>query len=84
MSDMTTDQPVSRLPKFIRRADPAVVTAFACIVLLLVVGSLYSPSFLSPEYLLQQLKVASFLGVIATGMMLGSCSARSTCPCPGR
>ena len=31
---------------------------------------LYSPSFLSPEYLLQQLKVASFLGVIATGMML--------------
>ena len=34
------------------------------------VGSLYSPSFLSPEYLLQQLKVASFLGVIATGMML--------------
>src|SRR4029077_16595772 len=26
--------------------------------------------FLSPEYLLQQLKVASFLGVIATGMML--------------
>jgi ribose transport system permease protein len=34
------------------------------------VGSLYSPSFLSPTYLLQQLKVASFLGVIATGMML--------------
>ena len=27
-------------------------------------------SFLSPEYLLQQLKVASFLGVIATGMMI--------------
>jgi ribose transport system permease protein len=36
----------------------------------LFLGSLYSPSFLSPEYLLQQLKVASFLGVIATGMML--------------
>ncbi|RUW87105.1 ABC transporter permease, partial [Mesorhizobium sp. M8A.F.Ca.ET.023.01.1.1] len=36
----------------------------------LLVGSLYSRSFLSPEYLLQQLKVASFLGVIATGMML--------------
>nr|WP_210324956.1 ABC transporter permease [Mesorhizobium silamurunense] len=58
------------MPKFIRRADPAVVTAFACILLLLLVGSLYSRSFLSPEYLLQQLKVASFLGVIATGMML--------------
>ena len=38
--------------------------------MLLLVGSLYSRNFLSPEYLLQQLKVASFLGVIATGMML--------------
>ncbi len=53
-----------------RKIDPAVATAFACIVLLLLLGSLYSSSFLSPEYLLQQLKVASFLGVIATGMML--------------
>ena len=31
---------------------------------------LFDPNFLSPEYLLQQLKVASFLGVIATGMMM--------------
>ena len=54
----------------LRGADPAVVTAFACIVLLLAFGSFYSTSFLSPEYLLQQLKVASFLGVIATGMMI--------------
>jgi ribose transport system permease protein len=53
-----------------RKVDPAAATAFACIVLLLFLGSLYSSSFLSPEYLLQQLKVASFLGVIATGMML--------------
>ena len=53
-----------------RRVDPAVATAFGCIILLLLLGSLYSPNFLSPEYLLQQLKVASFLGVIATGMML--------------
>ncbi len=53
-----------------RKVDPAVATAFGCIVLLLLVGSLYSRSFLSPEYLLQQLKVASFLGVIATGMMM--------------
>jgi ribose transport system permease protein len=59
----------TRLPGFVRR-DPAVATAFACIVVLLLVGSLYSSNFLSPEYLLQQLKVASFLGVIATGMML--------------
>jgi ribose transport system permease protein len=60
---------VARLPAFVQR-DPAVVTAFVCIVVLLLVGSLYSRNFLSPEYLLLQLKVASFLGVIATGMML--------------
>jgi ribose transport system permease protein len=59
-----------RMPGLIRRSDPAVLTAFGCIILLLLLGSLYSRSFLSPEYLLQQLKVASFLGVIATGMML--------------
>ena len=53
-----------------RKVDPAVATAFGCIILLLLLGSLYSSSFLSPQYLLQQLKVASFLGVIATGMML--------------
>ncbi len=52
------------------RVDPAIATAFAMIVLILVVGSIYSPNFLSPEYLLQQLKVASFLGVIATGMFI--------------
>jgi ribose transport system permease protein len=50
--------------------DPAIASAFGCIVLVLLVGSLYSSSFLSPAYLLQQLKVASFLGVIATGMMI--------------
>jgi ribose transport system permease protein len=60
----------ARLTAILRRADPAVATAFGCIALLLMIGSLYSTSFLSPAYLLQQLKVASFLGVIATGMML--------------
>ena len=59
-----------RFEHVLRRADPAIATAFACIVVLLLLGSLYSSSFLSPEYLLQQLKVASFLGVIATGMMI--------------
>jgi len=53
-----------------RRFDPAVAWAFGCVVLVLLVGSLYSRSFLSPDYLLQQLKVASFLGVIATGAMI--------------
>jgi len=71
MSDITGERGKERrLPKFIRRIDPAVATAFGCILLLLAVGSIYSTSFLSVEYLLQQLKVASFLGVIATGMMI--------------
>jgi ribose transport system permease protein len=58
------------VPAVIHRVDPAVATAFGCIVVLLLLGSLYSASFLSPEYLLQQMKVASFLGVISTGMMI--------------
>ncbi len=53
-----------------QRLDVPVVTAFGCIVLLLLFGSLYSSNFLSPEYLLQQLKVGAFLGIVATGMML--------------
>jgi ribose transport system permease protein len=69
MSDASSVRATLRLPGFLRRIDPAVAMSFGCIVLLLFVGSLYSPSFLSPNYLLQQLKVASFLGVIATGMM---------------
>lgn len=74
MSDTTmgrlADRLAGRMPRFIRRVEPAVAISFACIILLLLFGSLYSPAFLSAEYLLQQLKVASFLGVIATGMML--------------
>jgi ribose transport system permease protein len=58
------------MPAFLRRFDPAVTTAFGCIILLLIVGSIYSSNFLSPEYLIQQLKVASFLGIVAAGMML--------------
>jgi ribose transport system permease protein len=52
------------------RIDPAIASAFGCILVLLLLGSLYSRSFLSPDYLLQQLKVASFLGVIASGAMI--------------
>jgi len=67
---MTLQQPATpRLP-LRQRLDLPVVIAFGCIVLLLLVGALYSPNFLSPEYLLQQLKVGAFLGIIATGMML--------------
>jgi ribose transport system permease protein len=53
-----------------RNVDPAILIASICILVLLVAGSLYSPNFLSVDYLLQQLRVASFLGVIATGAMI--------------
>lgn len=47
-----------------------VIAAAACTLVLLLVGSLYSSNFLSADYLLLQLQIASFLGVIATGAML--------------
>jgi len=63
---MTISKPVT----WTSRIDVPVATAFGCIILLLLIGSLYSTNFLSPAYLLQQLKVGAFLGVIATGMMV--------------
>ncbi len=65
-----SDTGTAAMFNFARRFDPAVATAFVCLVILLLVGSLYSSNFLSLEYLVQQLKVASFLGVAASGMML--------------
>jgi ribose transport system permease protein len=53
-----------------KRIDPVVLAAFGCIIALLFVGSLYSSNFLSPDYLLQQLQVASFLGIIAAGLLM--------------
>jgi ribose transport system permease protein len=50
--------------------DRSVAIAFGCILLLLAGGALYSPAFLSPEYLLQQLQVGAFLGIIASGAMM--------------
>ena len=46
------------------------LAAAGCTVALLLIGSLYSQNFLSADYLLLQLQIASFLGVIATGAML--------------
>jgi ribose transport system permease protein len=54
----------------IHRIDKPVLAAAGGIVVLLVAGGLYSSSFVSPTYLLQQLQVASFLGIVATGLML--------------
>jgi len=47
-----------------------VAAAALCTLALLLVGSLYSSNFLSADYLLLQLQIASFLGIVATGAML--------------
>jgi ribose transport system permease protein len=67
---MTNEVQQTVRPSPLTRVNMPIVISFICIIVLLLIGSLYSRSFLSPEYLLQQLKVASFLGIIATGMML--------------
>ena len=56
--------------------DRPILYALGFIVLILLIGTSYTMitqgtmSFLSPTYLLQQLQVASFLGLVATGMMM--------------
>ena len=52
------------------RFDKATVIAFACSILLVLVGALAKPDFLSFDYITQQLQTAAFLGIIATGTML--------------
>lgn len=52
------------------RFDRATVIAFACSILLIFLGAIAKPDFLSYDYIVQQLQTASFLGIIATGTML--------------
>ncbi len=47
-----------------------VLIAFGFIFVLIILGTIYNRQFLSGLYLLQQLRVASFLGIIASGVML--------------
>jgi ribose transport system permease protein len=54
----------------LKTVDRPVLIAFGFIVVMLLAGSFYSENFLSPEYLLVQLRSASFLGIIASGAML--------------
>jgi len=58
------------MTRLLRAVDRPVVIAFGFIVVLLILGGLYNRQFLSGLYLLQQLRVASFLGIIASGAMV--------------
>lgn len=64
------------LSSAVRSIDRPLLFAGAFIIAILVIGSVYTLAtdgtltLLSPNYLLLQLKVASFLGIVACGMML--------------
>jgi len=61
---------MTALQALFKSIDKAVVIAFAFILVMLLAGSFYSSNFLSATYLLQQLQVAAFLGIIASGLMV--------------
>ncbi|MGP1395709.1 MAG: ABC transporter permease [Inquilinaceae bacterium] len=60
----------------LKAIDKPILIACGFILVILLVGTVYTlatsgtMTFLSPTYLLQQLQVASFLGLVAAGMML--------------
>jgi ribose transport system permease protein len=58
------------MTRALRLLDRPVVIAFCFILVLLILGGIYNRQFLSGLYLLQQLRVASFLGIIASGAMV--------------
>ena len=63
--------PLARAPAAaLKRADRPVLVSFGLILVLILAGSAYFPQVLTATYLLQQLQIASFLGVLATGAML--------------
>jgi ribose transport system permease protein len=53
-----------------KQLDKATMIAFGCSILLIAIGAIAEPNFISSDYLLPQLQTASFLGIIATGVML--------------
>ncbi len=74
---MTTSSAVTE-PKFsirrwfkgLEREQRSVVIAYFMILVLIMVGTIFvTPNFASPTFLIQQLRQASFLGLIAAGQM---------------
>jgi ribose transport system permease protein len=67
---------VTTLALRLKADDKPIVLAAAFILAILAMGTVYtvatqgSATLLSPRYLLQQLQVGSFLGIVAAGMML--------------
>ena len=71
--DLMAAQEVSRgepTRRLLPGMDNSVLVSLAAIVLIVAIGSVFLPDFLSVKYLIQQLRIASFLGIIATGAMV--------------
>lgn len=72
--DLLTSHEVNReqvgAKRFVKGIDNPVLVSCLAIVAIILLGSLYLPDFLSTKYLVQQLRIASFLGVVATGAMV--------------
>ncbi len=72
MTDATRFSPLSRLS----RDDKPIAIAAMFILVILIAGTVYTLArfgtapLLTPTYLIQQLQIGSFLGIIAAGMML--------------
>jgi ribose transport system permease protein len=61
---------IRRWYRNLEREQRSVVTAYLMIVALIFLGAiLVTPNFASPTFLIQQLRQASFLGIIAAGQM---------------
>jgi ribose transport system permease protein len=56
--------------RWIKGIDNSLLIAVGAIVVILFIGSRFQPEFLSANYLLQQVRIASFLGIVATGAMV--------------
>jgi ribose transport system permease protein len=54
----------------VKGVDNAVLVAAGAIVAIVAIGSFYLPAFLSADYLVQQIYIAAFLGVVAAGAMV--------------
>lgn len=55
----------------LKREDRSVVIAYSMIIVIILLGAIFiTPNFASPTFLVQQLRQASFLGIIAAGQMI--------------
>lgn len=72
----TGSLPARPFTGFLSAEDRPILIAGAFILVILAIGTVYTlhtqgnASFLRPAYLLQQLQVGAFLGIVAAGMML--------------